>query len=141
MSFKVSILCALLLCVSLSVTAQQPQDPIGENIFPPELIMQNQQALGLTEDQKTYLKSELRKAQQSFTDLQWQLQDEVEKMASLLKQDQVDEQQAIAQLDKVLNIEREIKRAQFGLTIRIKNKLTAEQLNRLREIKGRMQSR
>lgn len=47
------------------------------------------------------------------------------------------EQQALAQLDKVLDVEREVKRAQIGLMVRIKNKLTPEQQAQLREIRGR----
>ena len=131
----------LVLMLLLSVTtlsAQQPQpDPLGENLFPPELVMQHQQALGLTEEQKNFLKTELRQAQLRFTELQWQLQDEMEKMIALVKQDRVDESQTLAQLDKILNLEREIKRAQIGLLVRIKNRLSAEQQAKLREIQNK----
>jgi Spy/CpxP family protein refolding chaperone len=58
-----------------------------------------------------------------------------------LRQDQVDEQQTLAQLDKILNIEREIKRAQFTLLIQIKNRLTPEQRARLMEIKSKSRDR
>ena len=137
MKLKIIALC-LLLIACLSIGAQEkPHDPIGESFFPPELVMQHQQAIGLTDEQKEAFKNELRKAQLRFTELQWQLQDEVEKMVSLVKHDQVDEQQALVQLDKILAIEREIKRAQFGLVIFIKNKLTPEQRARLTEIRSK----
>jgi Spy/CpxP family protein refolding chaperone len=134
---------ALFLCLTLTVgaasaMAQQPaHDPIGENLFSPEAIMQNQQAIGLTQQQKDALKDALRKAQTQFTELQWQLQDEAEKLVDLLKQAQVDETQALSQLDKVLAAEREIKRAQIALLLRLKNRLTAEQQTRLQEILNR----
>ena len=114
-----------------------PDDPLGENLFPPELIIQHQQAIGLTEQQKTVLKTELRQSQARFTELQWQLQDEMEKMVELIKQDRVDESQTLTQLDKILNLEREIKRAQITLLIRIKNRLSPEQLVKLREIRSK----
>jgi len=127
----------LLLSFSAVMAQQQPQpDPFAGNLFPPELIMQHQQTLGLGEEQKNFLKAELRKMQTRLTELQWNLQDEVEKLAALMKQDQVDEAQALTQLDKVLSLEREIKRAHIGLLIRVKNKLTPEQQARLREIQG-----
>ena len=122
-----------------SVWAQQPHpenDPIGENLFPPELIMQNQKAIGLDEVQKLYIRTEISKAQGRFSDLQWQLQDAMESLAGLLKQDVADEQQVLAQLEKVLNLEREIKRAQLTLMLRIKNKLSGEQQARLRELRS-----
>src|SRR4029079_10136974 len=102
---------SILLLSFSAVKAQQPQpDPFAGNLFPPELIMQHQQALGLSEEQQNFLKAELRKTQTRLTELQWNLQDEVEKLAALMKQDQVDEAQALTQLDKVLGLEREIKR-------------------------------
>ncbi len=118
-----------------SEAQSQPQpDPFAGNLFPPELVMQNQQTLGLSEEQKKFLKVELRKMQTGVTELHWDMQDEMEKLAALMKQDQVDEAQALTQLDKVLGLEREIKRMHIGLLIRVKNKLTPEQQAQLREI-------
>lgn len=117
------------------VRAQQPQDdPFRDHLFPPELVMQNQQALGLTEDQKNYLKTELRQAQQRFSELQWKLEDEMERLTLLLKEHTVDEAKALAQLEKVIAAERDIKHTQMSLLIRIKNHLKPEQQARLQEI-------
>jgi Spy/CpxP family protein refolding chaperone len=126
------------LLVTVPLLAQQPQDPIGENLFPPELLMQYQKEIALSEAQKSAIKSELQKAQMRFTEMQWRLQSEVETMASLIKQARVDEQQVMAQLDKVLSLEREIKKAQLALVIRIKNNLTPQQQSQLIEIKSRL---
>ena len=49
----------------------------------------------------------------------------------------MNEQQALAQLDKVLDAEREIKRLHIGLAIRIKNSLTPEQRAKLQAMHGR----
>ena len=138
MKTKALLFCAALFLVA-AAGAQQPKpgnDPIGENLFPPELLMQNQKAIGLNEAQKTYIRAEISKAQGRFTELQWQLQDAMESLAGLLKQDVADEQPVLAQLEKVLNLEREIKRTQLTLMVRIKNKLTSEQQARLRELRG-----
>jgi Spy/CpxP family protein refolding chaperone len=117
------------------LTAQQPpDDPMRDVLFPPEVIMQHQQAVGLSDEQKNTLKTEVRQAQTKFTELQWTLQDEVERLVALLKQPKVDEKQAAAELDKVLAAEREIKRTQLMLLIRIKNNLTPPQQTQLREL-------
>jgi Spy/CpxP family protein refolding chaperone len=50
------------------------------------------------------------------------------------KQPHADEQQVLAQLEKVLAAEREIKRPQVMLLVRIKNKLTPEQQGKLSEL-------
>jgi Spy/CpxP family protein refolding chaperone len=135
MKLKIYALCLLLAAFQPASARQKPNDPIGENFFAPELVMQHQQAIGLTDEQKEFFKAEMRKAQLKFTELQWQLQDEIEKMVSVVKHDQVDEQQSLAQLDRVLAVEREIKRLQFTLVIMIKNKLTPEQRARLAELR------
>ena len=132
---------ALMLLFVGTAVAQQPappppaHDPIGEAFFPPELVMQNQQAIGLTDAQKESLKTELRKAQVRFTELQWQLSDQAEKLAALVKQETLQEGQILAQLDNVLNVEREIKRTQLSLVIQIRNALTPEQRARLTELR------
>jgi len=77
----------LLPLVTATTYGQQPaSDPLGKNLFPPELIMQNQQALNLSEEQQVFFKSELREAQKRFVDLQWKLEDETEKLIELVKQ-------------------------------------------------------
>src|ERR1700736_13835 len=136
MKSRILCACALLFLAAGAAHGEKPdQDPIGQSFFWPELVIQHQEAIGLNEDQKNYLKTEIRQAQLKFTEWQWKLQDEMEKLVSLVKQPHVEEQEALGQLEKVLAIEREIKRAQVTLLVRIKNKLTPEQQARLVEIR------
>jgi Spy/CpxP family protein refolding chaperone len=107
-------------------------DPLGDVMFPPDMIMGHARELGITDDQKTFMRSEIQKTTTRFLDLQWQLQDAMEALHQTMKGNQVDEQQALSQLEKVLDTEREIKRLHFGLGIRLKNQLTAEQQEKLR---------
>ena len=115
----------------------QGPDPLRKNLFPPELIMGNQRAIGLEGSQRDAIRAEVLEAQKRFTELQWELQDAVEAMALLVGQARVDEQEALAQLDQVLAVEREIKRAQIQLMVRLKNQLTPEQQKQLQEIRRR----
>jgi Spy/CpxP family protein refolding chaperone len=133
------VLLALLLVAGMAAWAQQPQaqDPIAENLFAPDQVLANQKAIGLDDTQRNYVRAEVLKAQTRFTELQFQLQDAMESLVSLLKQNPVEETQVMAQLDKVLNAEREVKRTQIALMVRIKNKLSPEQQSRLRQLRGR----
>jgi Spy/CpxP family protein refolding chaperone len=131
-------LCATFLLAAGAAHAQQPdQDPIGQSFFAPELVIQHQEAIGLSPEQREYFKTEIRQVQLKFTELQWKLQDEMEKLVGLVKQPRVDEQQVLAQLEKVLAAEREIKREQVTLLVRIKNKLTPEQQGKLAELRSK----
>jgi len=128
---------AMLLMVGAARAQQPDQDPIGQNFFAPELVIQHQEAIGLTAEQKDSLKTEIRQAQLKFTELQWKLQDEMEKLLALIKQSHVDEQQVLSQVDKVLAAEREVKREQVTLLVRIKNKLTPEQQDKLAGLRSK----
>ena len=138
---RVRILYVFVLCVLAcgAVRAQQQpgEDPIGQSFFAPELVIQHQEGIGLSAEQKDYFKGEIRQAQLKFTELQWKLQDEVEKLLAVVKQPHVDEQQALTQLERVLAAEREIKKEQVTLLVRIKNKLTPEQQGKLAELRGK----
>jgi Spy/CpxP family protein refolding chaperone len=139
MRTRVLCICAVFLFAVGASRAQQPdQDPIGQSFFAPELVIQHQEAIGLSAEQKEYLKTEIRQAQLKFTELQWKLQDEMEKLVALVKQPHVDEQQVLAQLEKLLAAEREVKREQVTLLVRIKNKLTPEQQGKLAELRGKL---
>lgn len=138
MRAKIWIFAAWLLFAASLSSAQAPPgpDPIAENLFPPDVVMAHQKAIGLDETQRSFIRAEVLRAQTRFTELQWQLQDNMETMVGMLKQNPVDEAQVLAQLEKVLNAEREIKRAQITLMVRIKNKLTTEQQARLRQLRS-----
>ena len=132
----VAMVVALMAVAGTARAQQPPQDPLGDILFPPELVMQHQQEIGLTEEQRRDIIAEIGNAQQKATEVQWKLQREVEQMAAILKRDPVDETAMAAQLDRVLALERDMKRIQLTLVVRIKNRLTPEQRARLRELKA-----
>lgn len=111
---------------------QPPVDPLGDVMFPPDMIMGHAHELGLTDDQKAFMRGEIQRTTTRFLELQWQLQDAMESLLKTMKSNAVDEQQALGQLDKVLDTERQIKRLHFSLGIRLKNQLTLEQQGKLR---------
>ena len=129
------LVAGVLLTVAFTSAQQPDQDPLGRYVFPPELVMQHQQQIELTADQKNYLRSEVQRVTVRFTELQWQLQDAMEGLLVMMKASSVNEQEAQTQLDKVLGIEREIKHLHVGLAIRIKNNLTPEQQAKLEAIR------
>ncbi len=145
------ITCSLLLIAAASAAAAQGMGGAGqggghkrrgapelmaENLFPPDLVMQNQQALGLTENQQAAIKAEMQRSMTAFTDLKWKESAAGEALEALIKQDHPDERQAQALFDKLLAAENEVKRLQFGMLVRVKNILTPAQQAQLRELKA-----
>jgi Spy/CpxP family protein refolding chaperone len=130
------------LLVSMFATAQSPPagatDDIAQNLFAPELVFKYRQDIALDEAQSKSLKDLVQKAQSRFLDLQWDMQAEAGKLAQLLRAPTIDEAAALAQVDKVLGMEREVKKAQLSLLIRIKNLLTPAQQQKLVELRSRV---
>ncbi len=55
-----------------------------------------------------------------LTELQWRLQSGTETKVPLVREDRVDEQKTLAELDNIVSLEREIKRDHLSLLIRIR---------------------
>jgi Spy/CpxP family protein refolding chaperone len=127
----------LLLFPGASALAQPPPgaDPIAPHLFPPDLVMRYGGEIGLDEKQRAVIKEVVHKAQARFLDVQWDMQAESEKMVRLLQAKPIDEAAVLAQVEKVLSLEREVKKAQLSLLIRIKNLLTDAQQVRLSELR------
>lgn len=114
------------------------QDPLAAFVFPPDLVMRHASEIGLDERQRAAVKDAVVKMQGRFLELQWDMQAESEKMARLLQASPVDEAALLAQADKVMGLERDVKRTHLSLLVRIKNLLTDAQRARLGELR-RMQ--
>lgn len=125
----------LLLGAASVAAAQEPEPEFAKYLFPPELVMQHQQNLRLTPEQRTAITQGIRDFQLKIVELQWKMQDEAQKLTELVQGAKVDEAQTLGQVDRVLGVEREIKRAHMALLIRIKNLLTPEQQDALRNVK------
>jgi Spy/CpxP family protein refolding chaperone len=128
----------LVLATASGVRAQAPPpDPIAAHLFPPELVMRHAAEIGLDDRQRTAVKEAIQKAQPRFLDLQWDVQAESEKLVRLLQARPVEEAAVLAQADKVMALEREVKRTHLALLVRIKNLLTDAQQARLVELRQR----
>jgi Spy/CpxP family protein refolding chaperone len=133
--YLVLLFFALVCALSWGQAPPSGGDPLAEQLFPPELVMLYREEISLTPDQAKALKDEVQKAQGKFLDMQWDMQSEREKLVLLLKARPVDESAVLAELDKVLEREREIKKTQISLLIRIKNQLTPAQQDKLQELR------
>ncbi|HEY4562279.1 MAG TPA: periplasmic heavy metal sensor [Thermoanaerobaculia bacterium] len=136
----VPLLLAVLLatCLIPAARAEGPgDDPIARAVFPPDLVMKHSQEINLDERQRAAIKEQLQKMQTQATDAQFDLQGESQKLVRLLQARPVDETAVLAQVDKVLALERQVKRTQILLLVRIKNLLTEAQQAKLADLRAR----
>lgn len=102
-------------------------------LFPPELVMQHQAALGLTPQQRTTITDAIKRLQGDVLDVQWDMQQASQRLTELLRGPQVDADAALAQVDQIFELEHTVKRVHLATLIRIKNTLTPEQQRLLLE--------
>ncbi|HUF51638.1 MAG TPA: hypothetical protein VMN60_12425 [Longimicrobiales bacterium] len=115
---------------------ERTADPLANAFFPPELVMQHQQRIGLTGEQRAAIIRAIQEAQPRFIEAQWQLEPETAALADMVKGPRVDQQRLLQQIDRILEIERRIKRSQIELLVAIKNQLTEEQQAELARLGG-----
>jgi Spy/CpxP family protein refolding chaperone len=109
-------------------------DPFAGTFFPPELVLMARDRISLTQEQQEALRTRVEKTQPRSDELRPKLERETAALSALAKQERVDETALLAQLDKVLDAERELKHLHIGLLVAIKNLLTPEQQAKMREI-------
>ena len=132
-TMKLIIIAALLVSACPLPAADKP-DPFTGAFFPPELILLARDQIGLTQEQQAAFRERVQKTQPRSEELRVKLERETAALAALAKQERVEEAVIIAQLDKVLDAERELKHLHIGLMVAIKNLLTPGQQAKLHEI-------
>jgi Spy/CpxP family protein refolding chaperone len=113
-------------------------DQLGQKLFPPELIMSHQDELGITAQQREAMVKEIEAVHSKIFPLQWQMSAAAEQLGKALDAPKVDEANAIAQADKVMGLEREIKKTHLTLLIRIRNLLNDSQRAKAAELRAKM---
>ncbi len=130
-------LCTLLL-LALAPPNQKGKggDPFASHLFPPELVIRHQRAIELTAEQRATITQAIAETQANVLEFEWDVASESQKLVELLKQNQVDEDAALAQAEKLMALERNVKKAHLSLVIRIKNTLTPSQQTKLQALRG-----
>jgi Spy/CpxP family protein refolding chaperone len=110
-------------------------DVIGTNLFNPDLIMNHQTELGLSESQKESLIKEMQTGQGGMIGPSFKVKSAMEELNSVLSKPRVDESKAIAALQNLTKHEDEVKVHMVRMLVRMKNILTPQQQEKLRGLK------
>ncbi|MEA3210903.1 MAG: hypothetical protein QOE70_3960 [Chthoniobacter sp.] len=131
------LLIAIAALTAAVLHAQSPVDPIGRNLFPPDLIMANADAIHLTDGQRQALRDTAEKVQERFSGMAQALRQEADTLGKLLAQPGSTEADVLAQFDKLQDRQRELQRAQFSLMFAIRGQLTEDQRTKLTELRAK----
>ncbi len=114
--------------------APTESDPF-EVLYTAEFVMQNRRAIGLNDEQRDAIGRMIQELQGRVVNLQFDQLDAVEELRDVLNAPRIDEDRALDQMERVLDVEKRIKQAHLQLLIRIKNVLNAEQQRMLDGLK------
>jgi Spy/CpxP family protein refolding chaperone len=128
---------ALVLLAGSARAQDKKDDALARAVFAPELVFKYAREIGLKPPQRQAIVDVIKHVQGDLVGLQLSMAEPAQALVDLLNQPKVDESAALVQADKVLTIERDVKKMQMALLIRIKNALTPEQQAKLREIRDR----
>lgn len=130
------------------IAGPKPEDPLAEFFFPPEFVLLHALEVGLQPGQRTTIVNAVKEAEHEMVDLRFQMIERTQELMRVLGGEipvardgkriapaQLDEADVFAVMDPILVVEREIKRRQLRLLIRIRNALTAEQRERLSRLR------
>jgi len=107
-----------------------------DELFSPRLVMQHQTQIGLTGDQRDAISKVMADTQKHLLDLRWRLEDQSTALTKVLAEPKVDADAALGLSDRVMDLEREMKRAHLAMLIAIKNRLEPGQQEKLRALRG-----
>jgi len=106
-----------------------------EHLVAPQLLLRNQLALGLTDDQIETIKKLVGESHSKTIDLRTDLQRVTERLGAIVAASKVDEPAALAASEEAMALESQIKKAHLALLIRVKNLLTAEQFEKAKALR------
>ena len=125
-----------LLGAAAPASPQADDTVLGKSFFAPEVVLRNEQRIELKPEQRTAIEEAVEQLQNKVVMLQSRLQQEGQRLVDVVQRDAVSEGAALGQLDRVLAVERDIKRARIAMLIRVKNTLTLEQQRTLRGLRS-----
>ena len=108
-------------------------DPFAA-FFPQQLVFLASDRIALKPEQRDALLARIKTTQPRLAELKTALEREAAALAALTSQERVDEAAVLAQLDKLLDLEREAKQLQVRQGVAILNVLTSDQHAKLREL-------
>jgi Spy/CpxP family protein refolding chaperone len=135
-----TILCffALLTLAGSCLTAEpapNKDNPIEMELFPPELLFSQHEALGLSDTQMHELQATIQDAQPKFESLKGQLEERTKALKDALHQPKPDIAQTEEKLRTMLAEENEMKVFQLHLMLTLREKLTPEQVEKARQLR------
>ncbi len=129
------LLALLCLCLAPAAIAAEALDA---ELFPPEFLIAQRDAIGLTDTQLQAMDATMQAARGDFEKLKAQLDERARALQEVLHQSQPDAKQAEEKLRALLAEENEVKLLHMLTMIKLRSQLTPEQLEKARSLHSQL---
>ncbi len=123
--------------LGIAMAADNKQDPFKGKLFPPNVILENQEELGLTKHQFTEIRATVVEVQGNVAEFEWDMREAYLKLMAELDKSPVSEDRVLEHAEVALLAENQVKKHHMAMLVRLKNLLTAEQIAYLESIHGK----
>ena len=134
-------LAGVFLFLLTSVAAAQGQgnqkDVFKGKLFPPNIILEHQDKLGLSKDQFTAIRAAVVEVQSNVAGHEWDLREAYQRVLADLDDSPIDEDKVLDDVDAALRAENQVKKLQVAMLIKLRNLLTDEQVEYLQSVTRR----
>lgn len=134
-----TVIAALFIVGGSIAYAQQPgmgKDVFKGKLFPPNIVLEHQDALGLTKEQYTAIRTAVVKVQSNIAEHEWDLREAYQEVLRELDHSPVNSNRVLELVDAALAAENKVKKLQVAMLIELRNLLTDEQMDYLRKANG-----
>lgn len=122
------------LLLIVSAASAQDKDVFKGKLFPPNVILEHQDALGLSKEQFTAIRAAVVEVQANVAEHEWDLREAYQRVLAALDETPIDERKVLANVEKALLAENEVKKLQVAMLIELRNLLSAEQVEYLQSL-------
>lgn len=114
----------------------QQKDVFKGKLFAPNIILEHQDALGLTKDQFTAIRAAVVDVQANVAEHEWDMREAYIRMMAELDAARIDEDKVLEHVRTALLAENEVKQLQVAMLVRLRNLLTKEQIRYLQDTRA-----
>ena len=130
----------LVLCVALfgmaggAIAQDKKNDVFKGKLFPPNIILEHKDELGLTKQQFTDVRKAVVEVQSGVAEHEWDMAEAYTAMMAELDKSPIDETSVLSHAESALRAENEVKKKQISMLVKLRNLLTEEQVSYLESV-------
>ena len=126
----------LVIVCSLAQAQGGDGDVFKGKLFPPNIVLEYQDELGLTKEQFAAIRAAVVEVQSNVAEHEWDLRMAYQEVMSELDNSPVESARVLELIDQVLMAENKVKKLQVAMLVELRNLLTDEQMDILRAANG-----